>query len=860
AISYTVSPSSIATISGSTITTTGVGTVTVTATQAATTDYAAATVTTSFTVGQATPTLTLASIANQSYGTPVTATAASASPGAITYTVSPAALANISGSTITPVGVGTVIVTASQAATTDYAAATATTSFTVAAIVNISAITPAAETIAPQNVTFSATAAGGSTDALTWTASGGTFNGSVWTAPDTAGIYTITATSVEEPSVSATTTITVSKPVITAQPMSINACAGYSPSLAIAANYATSYQWSFNGSTLVNNSPTLSFSNASTVNSGTYACKAINAAGTATSNTVTLNVVTPTTLTLTTEPSSVSVYATQTATFSVGATGTGTLTYQWYTGAVGSGIAISDATSSTYTTGVLTAANNGTTYYVTVTDADCTSTTLSSTGVTVTVSTTDTAVPPTIIVQPLGETATVGGTAIFSVTASGSGTLTYQWYRVAYSSTELSNPTAGVLVSGATGSTYTVPTTATSQSNDGDNYFVVVKNAYGSATSSRVVLAVGSGILLQLSNEPQTEYVAANTLASFSVTATCTGCTPAYKWYWYAPGSTTATALSNGAVSSGTLSGATVSGATTSSLTLTNAPTTASGAIFYVVITSTSDGTSQNTGTNTLTSSTAGLFVGSLGIVGNGTAGDGLCNSATTTWKLNGTNPGTASGDVPFQDTSACTIELTSSATTQHAAVYWPTLISTAKLSVSFTVAISATSTPADGFTMILADPSQGATITSVGNTGEGMGAAGIPGFVLGFDTYQNGNTQTTSGCFYAGTTPCDPIAVPYMAVGQGASALWENPWTSVNGYLNTQSSADYSKSVFANATHSYVVTVVDHLMTVTMDGYELFTGTVSLPPAAYLGFTASTGGSVETVTVSALTATISAP
>ena len=36
---------------------------------------------------------------------------------------------------------------------------------------------------------------------------------------------------------------------------------------------------------------------------------------------------------------------------------------------------------------------------------------------------------------------------------------------------------------------------------------------------------------------------------------------------------------------------------------------------------------------------------------------------------------------------------------------------------------------------------------------------------------------------------------------------------------------------------HAYVVTVVNSVMTVTMDGYELFSGTVSLPPAAFLGF-----------------------
>ncbi len=168
------------------------------------------------------------------------------------------------------------------------------------------------------------------------------------------------------------------------------------------------------------------------------------------------------------------------------------------------------------------------------------------------------------------------------MTASGSGTLKYQWYRVAYSSTELSAPTAGVSVSGATSSTYTAPSSYTAQSNDGDNYYVLVTNNYGSAVSSRVVLAVGPGIVLQITANPHTGYIAANTLASFTVGATCTGCIPEYQGYWYTPGSKTVAALANGVVSSGALSGATIAGTTTSSLTLQNVPTTASGATFYV--------------------------------------------------------------------------------------------------------------------------------------------------------------------------------------------------------------------------------------------------------------------------------------
>jgi len=507
-----------------------------------------------------------------------------------------------------------------------------------------------------------------------------------------------------------------------------------------------------------------------------------------------------------------------------------------------------------------------------VTDANCTDTTLTSTAATLTVTDTDTAVPPTIITQPTGQTAPVDGTATFSVTASGPGTLAYQWYRVPYSATEATTPTAGVAVTNATNSSYIVPDTETAQSNDGDSYYVIVSNGYGTAVSTRAVLAVGAGIQVQITGQPQTQYIPVNSLASFSVTATCTACTPAYQWYWAAPGSTTFNALSNGAVSSGDLNGATVSGSATSSLTLQNVPVTATAAIFYAVVTSTSDGTTQISGTNPLTSSTAGLFVGSLGTIGDPTSGDGLCNYNSVNWVLNGTKNGVASagtvlGDVPYQNTGTCTIEMTNNLATEIAAVYWPTLISTAKFTVSYTVAIAHTSAPADGFTMILADPSQGATTATMGRSGEGLGANGIPGFVLGFDTYQNGNDD---GGALSNTCPqytgditneaCDPITVPYMAVGPGATNLWENPWTFVNGNLDTQSSTDYTAAAFASATHTYVVTVVNGVMTVTMDGYELFTGTVSLPPVAYLGFTASTGGQYETVTISALTATVSAP
>ena len=77
------------------------------------------------------PTLTFAPIATQVEGAaPFAVSATSASNGAVTYAVT-SGPATIAGNVVTVTGAGTVILTANQAASGGYAAATATTSFTV---------------------------------------------------------------------------------------------------------------------------------------------------------------------------------------------------------------------------------------------------------------------------------------------------------------------------------------------------------------------------------------------------------------------------------------------------------------------------------------------------------------------------------------------------------------------------------------------------------------------------------------------------------------------------------------------------------------------------------------------------------
>src|SRR3984957_17760705 len=458
-----------------------------------------------------------------------------------------------------------------------------TTCLVIPQAVALTPITPGNQTEAPGHVTFSSTATGGLTNGVTWKASAGTFVGNVWTSPTTAGTYTITATSVDNSSVLVTTTTTISGPVINTQPVAQHDCSGGVLTLSVAANYAATYQWNLGGTPISGaTSATYSVTNASSANAGNYTVTVTNGAGSVTSSIAAVAVGS----TITTNPVSLSLHATQVGTFSVTAQGLSPFTYQWYQIPSGgtTGTAISGATSPVYTTPAVDASYNGAKYYSVVTDS-CT-TPLNSSNANLAVVAGNAS--PTIITQPVGQTVSTGGTTSFTVVAAGSGPLAYQWYVIPAGST---TPT---LVSGATSAPYKVPATSTTNANNGDQYYVIVSNAYGQVLSKQVTLAVGAGI--QITQQPQTQYISVGDTATYTVSATST-LPLTYQWY-EAP--------------AGTSTFSPVAGATNPTLNFGPGATGDTGDVFKVVV---------SNGTSTATSNSAALFVGPLAQVAN------LCDS-----------------------------------------------------------------------------------------------------------------------------------------------------------------------------------------------------------------------------------------
>lgn len=170
---------------------------------------------------------------------------------------------------------------------------------------------------------------------------------------------------------------------------------------------------------------------------------------------------------ITSHPAPKTVAVGQTATFSVTASGTPPLEYQWQR----NGADIPGAQSPSYTTPALALADSGARFRCRVTNAVG--------SVTSNAALLRVLAPPAIALHPAGVTVAAGSQASFSVSATGSAPLLYQWQK------------NGSDIPGADGPSYTTP--PVSAVDDGALFRCRVRNEVGSVLSDAALLTVTAG-------------------------------------------------------------------------------------------------------------------------------------------------------------------------------------------------------------------------------------------------------------------------------------------------------------------------------------------------------------------------------
>ncbi len=240
---------------------------------------------------------------------------------------------------------------------------------------------------------------------------------------------------------------------------------------------------------------------------------------------------------ITTVPTSQTAGVGSNATFSVSATGTAPLNYQWRK----DGTAIAGATNASLSLNNVQVGDAGT-YAVVVTNSVGS---VTSAGATLSVNAI--AIVPTIATQPTSQSVTAGGSITLSVSANGTSPLSYQWRK------------DGAAIGGATNATLPLSNV---QSATAGSYTVVLSNSAGSVTSNAAILTVSpAAIAPSITTQPTGSIVTAG--AGVSLTVVANGTAPlTYQWR---------------------KDGTAVAGATNASLTLNNVQVGDAGTYAVVV-------------------------------------------------------------------------------------------------------------------------------------------------------------------------------------------------------------------------------------------------------------------------------------
>ena len=278
------------------------------------------------------------------------------------------------------------------------------------------------------------------------------------------------------------TGLSAAGPTITSQPVNQSVTIGQTASFGVTASGTDplSYQWKKN-SLIISGAAASTYTTppAASADSGAqFTVTVSDSVGEVTSSAAILTVTAaPVAPSITSPPANRTVVAGQTAAFSVTAAGTAPLVYQWRKNNAN----ISGATAASYTTPATTTADNNAKFTVVVSNSAG-----SVTSNAANLSVTAVPVAPSITSQPANRTVIAGQTAAFSVTATGTAPMSYQWRKNSAN------------INGATASSYSTPATTTAD--NGAQFSVMVTNSVGNITSNAASLTVNAATLLLSAN------------------------------------------------------------------------------------------------------------------------------------------------------------------------------------------------------------------------------------------------------------------------------------------------------------------------------------------------------------------------
>ena len=427
-----------------------------------------------------------------------TATVTGTSNTAVTWSVQESAGGTVSAGTYTaPATAGTYHLVATSVADPSKGA-TATITVSATPVVSVSISPTSASVLVGATQGFTATVSGNSNLAVTWSvqeAAGGMVSAGTYTAPATPGTYHVVATSVADPSKSATATVTVNaNPAISVSisPVSASLLVGavqtFTATVTGSSNTAVTWAVQESAGGVVNAGTYTAPSTA-----GTFHVVATSAADTSKSATATVTVSTPVVV-VTLSPAAAALQVGQSRSFTATVTGSSNTAVTWSVQESAGGTVLSD--------GTYTAPNAAGTFHVVATSvADASK----SATATITVSS-----PVAVSISPSTVTVTVGALQSFTATVTGTTNTAVTW--------SVQESGGGTVSAG----TYTAPAAA-------GTFHVVATSVADTSRSATATVTVSSSPVVSVALSPTAASLVVNGTQSFTATVSGSGNT-AVTW------------------------------------------------------------------------------------------------------------------------------------------------------------------------------------------------------------------------------------------------------------------------------------------------------------------------------------------